>query len=105
MPKRGAELERRGAVFGQDVEQLRPERGERALDVAGRSRRTDRRRRRGRRGSSERGVEMRAYGSRVRLADHSRRDLVDLLRLRADGGNSDERTHGRVLARVLPRVA
>jgi hypothetical protein len=33
------------------------------------------------------------------------RDLVDLLRVRADGLPSDERAHGRVLARVLPRVA
>ena len=32
-------------------------------------------------------------------------DVVDLLRLRAGALKSDERAHGRVLARVLPRVA
>jgi hypothetical protein len=31
--------------------------------------------------------------------------VVDLLRLSARALNSDERSHGRVLARVLPRVA
>ena len=32
-------------------------------------------------------------------------DLVDVLRLHAGALKSDERPHGRVLARVLPRVA
>jgi hypothetical protein len=32
-------------------------------------------------------------------------DLIDLLRLRAGALKSDQPTHGRVLARVLPRVA
>ena len=31
--------------------------------------------------------------------------LVELLRLRAQALNRDERAHGRVLARVLPRAA
>jgi hypothetical protein len=32
-------------------------------------------------------------------------DLTDLLRLRAGALKNDQATHGRVLARVLPRVA